>query len=76
MRRKVDLASRPPIIKIGEKSISFRKTVRYLGVWFDQGMGVKTHCEKLGERMEILFSKLGKLDKATGTEIRRALDNL
>jgi len=63
--KKVDFASRPPVIKIGEKSISFRKTVRYLGVWFDQGMGVKTHCEKLGERMEILFSKLGKLGKAT-----------
>jgi len=28
-------------------------------------MGVKTHCEKLGERMETLFARLGKLAKAT-----------
>jgi len=30
--RKVDLASRPPTIKIGDKSIRFKKSVRYLGV--------------------------------------------
>jgi len=33
--RKADLASRLPVIKIGDKSIGFKNLVKYLGVWFD-----------------------------------------
>jgi len=29
--RKVDNANRPPVIKIGDKSILFKKSVKYLG---------------------------------------------
>jgi len=49
--RKVDLASRPPVIKIGDKNIGFKNLIMYLDVWFDQEMGVKTHCKKLGEKV-------------------------
>jgi len=62
-KRKVDLASRPPVIKIGDASIKFKNSFRYLGV--DQGMGIKNYCKKLGERIETLFANLGRLAKAT-----------
>jgi len=32
MERKVDLGSRPPAIKIRDKSINFKNSVKYLGV--------------------------------------------
>jgi len=63
--RKVDLANRPPVIKVGDKSIKFKKSVRYLGVWFDQEIGVKTHCEKLGNKLDNLLANLSRLAKET-----------
>jgi len=56
--RKVDLANRPPVIKIEDDSIKFKRSVRYIVVWLDQRMGVKSHCEKLGDRIDKLFANL------------------
>jgi len=54
---KVYLANRPSVIKVD--SIKFKKSVRYLGFWLDQGMSIKSHCEILRDRIDKLFANLG-----------------
>lgn len=56
-----DVTNRPPTIRLGETKIAFKKSVRYLGVHFDKGMGVRTHVEYLSGKVGSLFNKLGRL---------------
>ena len=50
-----------PAIKLNGKSIVFKKSVKYLGVHIDEGLGINTHCEKLKGRMLRLFNDLKRL---------------
>lgn len=63
--KKADLASRPPTIRIGETSIKFKKTVRYLGVNFDREMRVHTHCKHLSDKVGSLTTKLRRVAKCS-----------
>lgn len=64
-KKVVDLTNRPPTIRIGNASIKFKDSVRYLGVHFDKGMGVRSHCQYLRRKVESVFTKLGRMAKAT-----------
>ena len=56
--------TRLPILKIGASKIPFEKSVRYLGVHYDEGMKVRTHCEYLRGKINQLFNKLGRVARA------------
>ena len=75
-KRKTNFESRPPIIKIGDARIKFKDSIRYLGVHFDKGMGVRTHCLYMKTKLESLFEKLGKLARATWGLRHRALSTI
>lgn len=75
-KKKADLTSRPPTLKIGNDSIRFKSTVRYLGVHFDKEMKVRSHCEYLDKKLESLFGKLGRLARATWGLKHRALSTI
>jgi len=38
VKRKIDLVSKPLVIKIRDKNIEFKGSVRYLGAWLGQEM--------------------------------------
>lgn len=75
-KKKADLTSRPPTLKIGEDAIKFKETVRYLGVHFDRELKVRSHCQYLDKKVESLFSKLGRLARATWGLKYRALSTI
>ncbi|CAK9834251.1 Retrovirus-related Pol polyprotein from type-1 retrotransposable element R1 (Fragment), partial [Anthophora retusa] len=58
---KTDLSKRPPTIRIGSTNFKFSSAVRYLGVHFDSGMGVHTHCRYVSDKVGSLVGKLGRL---------------
>lgn len=61
---KPDLARRYPTIRIGETTIPFKDSVRYLGVHFDKELRVSTHCRYLRDKVGSLFNKFGRLARA------------
>lgn len=52
---------RPPKIKIGNKQIVYKNTVRYLGIHFDRGLYVRSHVEKLKSRCDSKFNALARI---------------
>ena len=56
---------RTPVIKIGNKSIKVKKTVKYLGVVIDKGFQFHSHCKYLRDKVTPLFYKLRKLAQRT-----------
>lgn len=56
---------KPPTIRIGGNKIAFKNSVKYLGVYFDKGMCVNTHCTYLSDKVESLFRNLRKAANAT-----------
>lgn len=59
--KTVNFDNRPPRIKLNDANIKFKRTVKYLGINFDRGLKVKTHCAKLSSSTKALFNKLGRL---------------
>lgn len=55
---------RPPSIKLGTKNIPFKQTVRYLGIHYDTGMKVHSHCRYLATKVIPLFHKLARQARA------------
>jgi len=76
VKKTVDFKNRPPIIKIGNTSIKFKRTVRYLGVHLDKNLKVRSHCEYLNSKVGLLFAKLGRLARAHWGQRFRALSTI
>lgn len=55
---------RPPIIKLGEKSIRYSPNVKYLGVKFGTRLSIITHVREVISRGKLLFNKLGVVARA------------
>lgn len=62
---KVDYATRPPKIQIGNSNIKFQKSIRYLGVHFDSGMSVHSHVQYLRQKVGRTFELLRKVAQAS-----------
>ena len=59
--RNNKIGSRLPILKIGASNIPYEKSIKYLGVYYDEGMHVQTHYKYLSEKVTKLFHKLGRV---------------
>lgn len=57
------LTSRPPVIRIGNSTVKFKKTVRYLGVHFDREMRMTSHCKIRCQQALKLMQKLGQMSR-------------
>ncbi|KAK9295481.1 hypothetical protein QLX08_010208 [Tetragonisca angustula] len=55
---------RPPIVKIGDKSLKMNSKVRYLGVHFGTRLNVTPHVDYITTKTRNIFSGLVKLAKA------------
>lgn len=77
-QKKPDLAKKYPTIKIGKdrRTIKFKNSVRYLGVYLDKEMGVKSHVSYLRDKVGSLFKKMGRLAKATWGLRHKALETV
>ena len=59
--RNNKIGNRLPILKIGASKIPYEKSIKYLGVYYDEGMHARTHCKYLREKVTKLFHKLGRV---------------
>lgn len=55
---------RPPVVKIDGKSITMKDTIRYLGVYIDKRLGVKSHVEHVSVKSTKTFSALTKIARS------------
>lgn len=59
-------SKRYPIIKTeNQQTIKFKETVRYLGLHFDRGMKVHSHCAYLKNKITPLYEGLRKIARTT-----------
>ena len=52
---------RRPVIKLNGKTIKYTTCFKLLGVYFDEKLGIKTHCIKTAESLRNSFHKLARL---------------
>lgn len=52
---------RPPIVKMGGASIPYKKAVRYLGVTFQERLGLASHAEAVATKADAAFQKVARL---------------
>ena len=52
--RNSKAGTRLPIVKIGANKFPFDKSIKYLGVYYDEGMNVRKHCEYLHGKITII----------------------
>lgn len=64
LKGKYDI-NRPPIIKIGEKRLKMVSSVRYLGVDFDERLGVSTHIKRITENATSAFHMMARLARTS-----------
>jgi hypothetical protein len=57
-------AERPPIIKINGKSIRREQAIKYLGVYFENGLKINKHIEEITYKARNLRNSLAKAAKA------------
>ena len=58
---KPKVKSRYPVVKLGERSISFKDKVKYLGVVIDKGFHFQSHCNHLKNKVAPLFQRLKRV---------------
>lgn len=58
-------AGRPPGIKVGGKKLALSKSIRYLGVYLDAGMKIKTHVDYVSSKCQKAFLNLSQIAKAS-----------
>lgn len=56
--------SRPPVIKLYGVNLKLKTTMKYLGVNFDAGLGIRTHVERVSGKVRGLFNRLAAVAKA------------
>ena len=62
--RNSKAGTRLQIVKIGVNKIPFVKSIKYLGVYYDEGMKVRTRGKYLHGKITNLFSKLRRVARA------------
>ena len=55
------IGNRLPILKISASKIPYEKSIKYLGVYYDEGMHARTHCKYLRDKVTKLFHKLSRV---------------
>ena len=63
LKGKLD-AERPSIIKIKEKTIRMRQTIKYLGVHLESGLKINRHIEEVTQKARNLRSSLARVAEA------------